>query len=166
MTWIKLDDTFPMHPKVIKAGPDAAWLYVASVCHAGHFLTDGFVDLDVVKSLTRLRQVSRCVSALVDVGLWDEVDGGYQIHDYSNHQKSKESVEKQRVANRERQAKFKQRLNEGNAVTNAVTNAEVTQPDTDTDTETMCYPPNPPQKRGGRTADKSSSRAGSRAGEN
>jgi hypothetical protein len=41
MTWVKLDDQFPSHPKMVLAGGDAAWLHVCALCYCGQHLTDG-----------------------------------------------------------------------------------------------------------------------------
>ncbi len=41
MSWIKIDDQFSDHPKIIEAGPLAGWLYVSSLCYCGRYLTDG-----------------------------------------------------------------------------------------------------------------------------
>lgn len=166
MTWVRIDDTFPNHPKVLKAGPEAAWLYVACVCHSGHYLTDGFVDVDVIETLTRVKSWKRAADALVRVGLLDEVAGGYQIHDYLDHQKSKETAEKERSANRERQRTFRDKSRTRNAVTNTVTDgvtdAEVTEPPTHTPTPTDRNPLTPTGV-GGRNATISKPRHGTRA---
>lgn len=166
MTWVRLDDTFPSHPKVLKAGPEAAWLYVAAVCHSGHYLTDGFVDIDVIETLTRIKSWKRAADALVRVGLFDEVTGGYQIHDYLEHQKSKEAAEKERAANKERQSNYRQRQRPANtvsnAVTNTVTNVELTEPPTHTPTHTGSNPLTPTDV-GGRNAPISKPRHGTRA---
>ena len=105
MTWIKLDESFPDHPKVHKAGPEAAWLYVAALCHSGRFLTDGFVDGDMVPKMTAIKSPKKAVQALVLHGLWIEVEGGYQINDFTEYQRTRDQVENQRERARERQAR-------------------------------------------------------------
>ena len=151
MTWIKIDDDFPEHPKVKKAGPDAAWLYVAGLCHAGKFLTDGFIDAEIVEDLTKLRNYKKAAEALVRVGFWDVVEGGYQIHDYLEHQKSRGDVEKEREAARQRQAARRAKSRGVSQRDTAVTTSGVTQPDTDTDTDTDEEPPNPLASKGAET---------------
>ena len=153
MTWIKIDDDFPEHPKVKKAGPDAAWLYVAGLCHAGKFLTDGFIDAEIVEDLTKLRNYKKAAEALVRVGFWDVVEGGYQIHDYLEHQKSRGDVEKEREAARQRQAARRAKSRGVSQRDTAVTTGGVTQPDTDTDTDTDTdeEPPNPLASKGAET---------------
>ena len=43
MSWIKIDDQFADHPKVLQAGPLASWLYVCGLTYSGRYLTDGWV---------------------------------------------------------------------------------------------------------------------------
>jgi hypothetical protein len=100
--WVKLDDHFPDHPKVIAAGPLAAWLYVAGLCYANRLLTDGFVPGEVVPRLIAFsgtkyaRDPEALAVRLCAAGLWTEttVAGiqGYQIHDYTTYQRSRERV--------------------------------------------------------------------------
>jgi len=43
VTWVRLDDGAPLHPKLLAVGPEAAWLWVAS---AGRTTAEGSgVDL-------------------------------------------------------------------------------------------------------------------------
>lgn len=93
MTWVKLDDHFPDHPKVLAAGPLAAWLYVCGLAYASRYLTDGFVPAAQVPRLADLKQASALAERLVDAGLWEQTDGGYQIHDYLEYQRSAREVD-------------------------------------------------------------------------
>lgn len=95
MTWVKLDGLFPNHPKVISAGPSAAWLYVAGLCYCGRYLTDGFIPSGALMGMggygtLRARHLA---GVLVGVNLWEQGDGGYYVHDYLEHQRSREVVD-------------------------------------------------------------------------
>ena len=105
MTWIKLDDSFPNHPKIRKAGPEASWLYVAALCHSGQFLTDGFIDADMVPMLTSIKALKKAIESLVRNKLWIEVKGGYQINSFEDYQRTRGQVERERERARERQAR-------------------------------------------------------------
>jgi hypothetical protein len=147
MTWVRIDDSFPEHPKVLAAGDSAAWLYVAGICYSGRLLTDGFIPKEQVNRLTGISSPKKEVAALVAVQLWDEVPGGYQIHGYLEHQKSRDDVEKERDQARERQARKRSVSRSSHGVTqggshgvtqggsHGTCNAEVREPDTDTDTD-------------------------------
>lgn len=93
MFFIKLDDTFPDHPKVASAGPLASWLYVCGLSYCHRMLTDGFIPSGVVKRLADLDDPAAQADRLVCVGLWDACDGGYQVHDYLEYQQSKAHIE-------------------------------------------------------------------------
>ena len=100
MAWVRIDDQMPQHPKVVQAGPFGFALQVAALCYANRYLTDGFIPKQVVKHL-----LNDCLDDLladaenkvVQAGLWDVVEGGYQIHDYLKYQPSRAQVESARA---------------------------------------------------------------------
>lgn len=92
MTWVRIDDAAPHHPKLLRAGPDAAWLWVAALAYANRHTTDGVVPDEALSALypwggwTR-RVLDRLAARLVDVGLWHlREGGGWIIHDYDVYQ--------------------------------------------------------------------------------
>lgn len=105
MTWVKLDDAMPGHPKIAAAGPQAAWLYVCALCFASQYLTDGFVPSTSVRRLADIDDPEGAAERLVAVGLFNRADGGYQIHDYLQYQPSGDKVRAERDAARERMAR-------------------------------------------------------------
>jgi len=82
MAWVLLDDNFPNHPKAVQAGPVAAYLYVCALCYCRRFHTGGFIPAKAIAGLGVARKPVRMIEALVGVGLWDVVEGGYHVHDY------------------------------------------------------------------------------------
>jgi hypothetical protein len=98
MAWVKLDDQFPDHPKVIEAGPEAAWLYVAALCYSSAKLTDGAIPTALVGRLTAHRGGERLAERLVAVGLWERAPSGYQVHDYGDYQPSAAATRAKREA--------------------------------------------------------------------
>ena len=133
MTWIKLDDSFPDHPKVIGLSNDAFRLHIEALCYCGRFLTDGFVPMGVTSKLANGNMA--LVVELSEAGLWREMPtrNGFDIHDYLTYQSSKAQVEADKEANRNRVKKHQEKTN---GITNALTNAFLMEPDTDTDTDT------------------------------
>lgn len=124
MPWVKLSDAMDLHPKVAQAGPLGLALQVAALCHCNRFLTDGFVARSVVPKLLVFDGLAftkdddpgsqvvgwrvswpEVVDALVEAGVWEEVEGGWQVHDFLDYQPSKTSVLTEREAARERVAK-------------------------------------------------------------
>lgn len=106
MTWFKVDDGFPDHPKVedVIAGenPDAAialWTLAGAWC-ARH-LTDGVIPRSKVARLgVRAWEVG--AAELVRVKLWHETDAGYRFHDWKDSQPTRAKVLAARRADLER----------------------------------------------------------------
>lgn len=103
MTWVKLDDLFPEHPKVQRAGQAAAWLHVAGICYSSRYLTDGIVPDAALAGLGQYGRgrARKLADVLVEAGLWERVNGGYQVHDYLDFQPSRQKVEQQREVKRQ-----------------------------------------------------------------
>lgn len=112
MPWVRLDEEFPDHPKVSAAGPLAGWLHVCGLAYCNRYLTDGFVPHGQVPKLADFEGIyvdtqpnvggidspspRMIAELLVAHGLWDEVDGGYRIHDFFDYQPSRAEVEEAR----------------------------------------------------------------------
>lgn len=143
MAWVRVDDQFPDHPKVVSAGPLAAWLFVAGLCYCNRFLTNGFIPLNQVERLVPFdgrRDESespfRLKDRLVAVGLWTETEKkgieGILIHDYLKYQSSRTQALKARDVTAARQGRFRSAKRNGQrngvttTVTNGVTNGPVT----------------------------------------
>lgn len=109
MTWVRLDDSFPEHPKIARLGDTALAMFVVGLAYCNRNLTDGFIPNQV--GLGQLRYCDGnpvpAIRELEKVGCWDKVPGGWQVHDYFDYQPSRESVLKDRE--KERLKKRKQR---------------------------------------------------------
>jgi hypothetical protein len=92
MAWVKLDDQFADHPKVLQAGPLAGWLYICGLTYCSRLLTDGFIPSGQVRRLADLKNPDALAKRLVDAGLWESCEGGFRIHDYLEYQPTKERV--------------------------------------------------------------------------
>lgn len=93
--WVKLDDSFFCHPKIVSVGAEASGLYVWALTYAAHNLTDGHVPGAWVKQAVGSR-TKRLAALLVEHGLWTENGTGWLIHDYGEYQPSKAEVEQTR----------------------------------------------------------------------
>lgn len=104
MPWVRIDEDFYQHPKVVKAGPLGMAMQVAALCYCNKYLTDGFIPRAVLPTLLNLDGTSweLVVQDLIAAGLWEQVDGGYRIHDYLDYQPSRERVLTEREATRQR----------------------------------------------------------------
>lgn len=106
MTWARIDDQFPNHPKIVAVGPLAGWLHLAAICYCSSQLTDGFVPAGMVKRLADVPDADALVDALVTHGLWDSTDAGYIIHDYLEYNPPADRVKEKRALAAERQARW------------------------------------------------------------
>ena len=138
--WVKIDDKFPQHPKIASAGPLAIAMQVAGLCYCNRELTDGFIPRSIARTLLdwqieredgRLFTIAvTCgmmgddlssqwvIDLLCETGMWEEVIGGYQIHDYLDYQPSREQVLAERDQAKERMQRVREtrRANKGSDV--------------------------------------------------
>lgn len=120
MAYVTLDCNLYRNPKVRAlgnsgVGRDARGLYIAAIMYARENLTDGIIhdhvltDLDPALSPVQAR---KAVLLLVCCGLLKRRKGrnsGWIIPDYGNHQQTKEEVESDRQAARERKRRQRDR---------------------------------------------------------
>lgn len=103
MAWVRIDDSFPDHPKVAEVGPLGMAMQIQALCYANRYLTDGKVPSRIVAGFMPTVQFDPetgervtwqdIAQRLVDAGIWVEVEGGYLIHDYLEYQRSKADIE-------------------------------------------------------------------------
>jgi hypothetical protein len=85
VSWARLDDRANEHVKLLAAGAQACWLWSCGLMYANRQKArDGFVPEAMVPGLyvPLAKDAKRLAAKLVDVGLWEKVKGGFQIHDY------------------------------------------------------------------------------------
>lgn len=135
MAWVRLSDDFYDHPKFDKAGVLGIALFAAGLAWCNRNLTDGFIPrktasrlLDFEDAVQAVRDADRnavtnvtdndaqalflardTVAKLLEAGLWREVEGGYEVHDYLEYQASREQIEAGRESNAARQKAWRER---------------------------------------------------------
>lgn len=85
MVWVRIDDEACDHPKLVEAGPEAAWLWLRGLAYCNRYTTNGLIKHSVlctVGSPWRDAQRRRLAKELVRVNLWESHPGGYMVHDY------------------------------------------------------------------------------------
>ena len=82
MAWIKIDDQFRNHPKVLAAGPLASWLYMCGLCYIARENTGDFIPTKALAEIGDKPNVSWL--GLIHAGLWRKVQGGFEIADWLN----------------------------------------------------------------------------------
>lgn len=108
--WIKVDDDFISHPKVLRAAELlgvyglgrtlAGWL--KGMSYAGRHQTDGIIPARIVRQIDDPKP-ALVADALVASGLWELIDCGYRIHDYHDYNPKAEKVIAARKAHLQRQ---------------------------------------------------------------
>jgi hypothetical protein len=107
MTWVKLSDDWYENGKFQAVSCLAELLYIRCLTWSARNLTDGFVPATTVGRLAPEHMgdpmtqghlddvryaMGHLAGELVGVGLWEEHNGGYAIHDFLKFQRSKEQV--------------------------------------------------------------------------
>jgi hypothetical protein len=107
VTWVKIDDSFPNHPKIVGLTDKAFRIHISGLCYCGTYLTDGFVPMTIAARFAN--EDMQYIVELTQAGLWREApqDNGFHIHDYLAHQTSKTQVEEKRQTVRERQKRYR-----------------------------------------------------------
>lgn len=134
MTWFRVDDVFPEHPKWAAIEEDPAlWassmaLWMAIGCYCARNLTDGFISEARCLRVSPMDRdgVSNALRAMVRNGLLLKVDGGYQMNDYLDYNPSREETLKKREENAERQRRYREKKaarKRGGAPRNALRNS-------------------------------------------
>src|SRR5690606_8541448 len=102
----KVDDNLAFHPKVLRAGNAAMGLWVRAGSWSAQQLTDGEIPDEILPSLGTVKQAE----ALVAAGLWDRAADAWSFHEWNGdgRQPTRESVEAERAAARERQRKHRE----------------------------------------------------------
>src|ERR1035437_8742986 len=52
MTWVRIDDGFPEHPKIARVGAFGAWLQLQALAYCNRNLTDGFVPSNEIRKFS------------------------------------------------------------------------------------------------------------------
>ena len=108
--WAKLDDALLDHPKILAAGREfgrngrvlALGLYAAGLLHANRYLTDGFLATAVVEEMRYIERPLTAAATMVRAGLWEQVEGGFKVHDFLDFNPAARDVLDKRKRDRER----------------------------------------------------------------
>ena len=137
MSYVQLDDQIANHPKILKAGPEAAWLWACAIAYCQNHLTDGYVTSDVLHTMpgfTAGRQ-RKLVERLLEAkhaggqhGLLERRGEDFAVHDYLDRNPSKAVVLERRRKAAERKARERDKdtpsprdMNGSHGVTTSVT---------------------------------------------
>ncbi|HYM24948.1 MAG TPA: hypothetical protein VEU08_17145 [Vicinamibacterales bacterium] len=110
--WARLDDALIDHRKIsaaatfLKRNGDgraiALGFFAVALMWTNKHLTDGFIPEDVVEGFPHVKQPLAVADALVRAQLFERVEGGFQIHDFSDYNPPAERIKKKREEDRAR----------------------------------------------------------------
>jgi hypothetical protein len=108
--YARLDDELLDHRKIFVAGAVlgkegasfALALYVLGLLYANRHLTDGHLDLEVVKRFPHMTKPLSVADALVKAGLWEKNGSGFVIHDFQDWNPSAKAIKRKRKDDRQR----------------------------------------------------------------
>jgi hypothetical protein len=105
--WARLDDGWYDHPKIVASGPYGMALHAWCISYCARHLTDGYLRKNVIPAWAK----PQGVKALLEVGLMEEVPGGYAVHDFLDWNPSRQQVLEERAQAKIRMARFREREN-------------------------------------------------------
>ena len=101
--YVQLANGFYLNRKVRRLRrtmPSAIGAYAIMLSYCGDNLTDGYVDADTAEFVLDISEQE--LDALQQAGLVESVEGGYVVHDYLEHNRSRQQVMAKRKRERER----------------------------------------------------------------
>jgi hypothetical protein len=99
VSWLRVDDGFGEHEKIIDLSDRAFRLHVIALCYCARNLTDGLLrerQLATVCAITKA--TVRHLDELVTAGLWEPEGDSYRINDYLEYNPTKKKVKERRQA--------------------------------------------------------------------
>ena len=103
MAWFKVDDGFHASRKLLKIPKRARFAAIGLWTVAGSWAADQLTDGNVPDYMIReWGSPPAAPEALVDAGLWERTHDGYLFYNWHEYQPSKQDVDAERAASRER----------------------------------------------------------------
>jgi hypothetical protein len=129
VTWFRVDDGFPEHPKLAalekqpRLWAESVSLWIAAGCYCAKHLTDGVVPKVKLKRMVPFN-AQNAAKALVGSGLWEDTGEAYAFRNWLEYQPSRQRVESERGGARQRMASWRARNTTLDPTRYAVTSTE------------------------------------------
>jgi len=101
--WVRLDDRFTTHPKILRCSVRARWLFLECLCYCAGQLTDGRVPAQL------LRGHRKELSELLHVDLLHKDGEDFVVHDWAVYNGTREQWHQKRAADAERKRRQRDR---------------------------------------------------------
>ncbi len=112
MAWLRIDTGFARHRKIGRLPLAQRWQHLEAMCWCAEMGTDGQIatgDLSVIWPGMSRAASSKLAGQLVQSGLWDETEGGWEIHDWSVYNISSEEAKQRRDREAQRKKEWRAR---------------------------------------------------------
>jgi hypothetical protein len=109
MPWARFDDHMPSHRKIRPLTDAAFRLWVSAVCWCNANKTDGFIGADDLRFVADVADPHAAVPQLTAKGLWEEVAGGWIVHDFHDYNPSVADVDAARKLKTARQQRWREK---------------------------------------------------------
>lgn len=114
MAWFKIDDGFHASRKLLKIPKRHRFSAVGLWTVAGSWCADQLTDGNVPDyMITEWGAPPAAPAALVDAGLWERTDDGYLFYNWHEYQPSKQDVDAERAASRQRMKDLRAKRKQG-----------------------------------------------------
>ncbi|MDR1790468.1 MAG: hypothetical protein LBR20_02210 [Propionibacteriaceae bacterium] len=101
MAWLKTDDDWCFHPKVIPLSLSARGVWFSCATYCAKKASD-YITLPEIRIACGGTVSKRLIQELVDAGLWEARTAGFSFHDWYDYQPSKDQQEQRRERDRRR----------------------------------------------------------------
>lgn len=89
-TFVRIDDGYPEHPKVLPLSDAAFRAHVESICWCSR--QDGRTNGRIPKAVARKKFRAKAITELVKARLLEDAGDDYEVHDYLDFNRSGEEV--------------------------------------------------------------------------
>lgn len=98
MSWVRLDDGFMEHPKVLALTPKDFQVHMRALCYASRRRGPHIPS----SALLILATTKQTAERLTEVGLWDVNGDGWVIHDWDDYQPASSAERQKRYREKKR----------------------------------------------------------------
>ena len=107
MGWVRIDDNFADHPKIIALSDKAFRLFIQGLCYSNRLLSDGRIPYQIVNGWVGDDPLKPS-DELEEQGLWERYEKGFSIRSYEEYQPTRSEVESKRQQARERLQRYRE----------------------------------------------------------
>lgn len=108
MTWLRIEDGMPEHPKVADLTVHAKWALVEIWCYSARSRSDGLLPATIAKRIASQKILNELASA----DLIHKNGAGWIIHDFLDYNPSKDELDARREGDAERLRAWRNRKRE------------------------------------------------------